>query len=133
MHIIYFKLFYIIVIFKNTVANLVNSQNQLLANNNRACTVFVKPRREAQTLLADAADLLVSGPRQRRPVTKYGECEMDLDKIDFGDEKLSESEGTDKETETEEEMENRILDENDDIGMSDLFNYKLMKNIFRRI
>nr|CAD2162362.1 unnamed protein product [Meloidogyne enterolobii] len=103
---------------KNTVANLVNSQNQLFASSNRACTVLVKPRREARVLLADAGDLLVSGPRQRRPVTKYGECEMDLDKIDFGDEKLSESEGTDKETETEEEMENRILDENDDIGES---------------
>uniref|UniRef100_A0A915N7Y6 Uncharacterized protein n=1 Tax=Meloidogyne javanica TaxID=6303 RepID=A0A915N7Y6_MELJA len=131
VHIIYFKLFYIIVIFKNTVANLVNSQNQLLANNNRACTVFVKPRREAQTLLADAADLLVSGPRQRRPVTKYGECEMDLDKIDFGDEKLSESEGTDKETETEEEMENRILDENDDIGESSEGDVEMFNNYTR--
>ena len=106
---------------------MVNSQNQLFASSNRACTVLVKPRREARVLLADAGDLLVSGPRQRRPVTKYGECEMDLDKIDFGDEKLSESEGTDKETETEEEMENRILDENDDIGMCDLFSYNLMK------
>uniref|UniRef100_A0A1I8B7F3 WAC domain-containing protein n=1 Tax=Meloidogyne hapla TaxID=6305 RepID=A0A1I8B7F3_MELHA len=104
---------------KNNVNNnLVNSHNQPLANNNRARTVPVKPRREAQVLLADAADLLVSGPRQRRPVTKYGECEMDLDKIDFGDEKVSESEETDKETETEEEMENRILDDNDEIGES---------------
>ena len=101
---------------KNNVdSNLVDSHNQPLANSNRSCTVPIKPQREARVLLADAADLLVSGPRQRRPVTKYGECEMDLDKIDFGDEKGSESGETDKETDTEEEMENRHF-ENDEMG-----------------
>jgi hypothetical protein len=94
---------------------LVNPHNQSSVNINRLRTVPTKPQREARVLLADAADLLVSGPRQRRPVTKYGECEMDLDKIDFGDEKGNESEETDREIDTDEEMENRHL-ENDEMG-----------------
>uniref|UniRef100_A0A183CFR9 WAC domain-containing protein n=1 Tax=Globodera pallida TaxID=36090 RepID=A0A183CFR9_GLOPA len=75
-----------------------------------------RQRREVDNLLVEAGYMggMAVGARKRKPVTKYGDVEMDVDKLDFDEEDEEEEEGEDGEMDAEEKRENDLDELKDD-------------------
>uniref|UniRef100_A0A914HKS5 WAC domain-containing protein n=1 Tax=Globodera rostochiensis TaxID=31243 RepID=A0A914HKS5_GLORO len=75
-----------------------------------------RQRREVDNLLVEAGYMggMAIGARKRKPVTKYGDVEMDVDKLDFDEEDEEEEEGEDGEMDAEEKEENELDELKDD-------------------